>query len=100
MFVCAAAAVAAAVVVGMFPTAWFATDPNSKTPPKEATSMDQLDPEQIAGLLKRGRELIAAGDVALARLVLKRGASAERVARNRTAVEVTHKPPLAILRPL
>jgi hypothetical protein len=76
MFVCAVAAVAAAVVVGMFPTAWFATDPNSKTPPKEATSMDQLDPEQIAGLLKRGRELIAAGDVALARLVLKRGAEA------------------------
>ena len=38
--------------------------------------MHQLDPEQIAGLLKRGGELIAAGDVSLARLVLKRAAEA------------------------
>ena len=58
--VCAAAAVA--VVVGghllLFPTAWIATDP-----PKEATSMPQLGPDQIADLLKRGGELIAAGDI-------------------------------------
>ena len=76
--VCAAAAVA--VVVGghllLFPTAWIATDPHSETPPKEATSMPQLGPDQIADLLKRGGELIAAGDISLARLVLKRAAEA------------------------
>ena len=78
IFVCAAAAVA--VVVGghllLFPTAWIATDPHSETPPKEATSMPQLGPDQIADLLKRGGELIAAGDISLARLVLKQAAEA------------------------
>jgi TPR repeat protein len=81
IFVCAAAAVATALgghllLLGTFPTAWFATDRKPEMPPKEAISMDQLDPEQIAGLLKRGGELIAAGDVSLARLVLKRAAEA------------------------
>ena len=78
ILVCAAAAVA--VVVGghllLFPTAWIATDPHSETPPKEATSMPQLGPDQIADLLKRGGELIAAGDISLARLVLKQAAEA------------------------
>ena len=86
IFICTAAAVA--VVVGghllLFPTAWIATDPHSEkspnphseTPPKEATSTPQLDPDQIAGLLKRGGELIAAGDISLARLVLKQAAEA------------------------
>ena len=81
IFVCAAVAVAAALgghllLLGTFPTAWFATDRKPEMPPKEAISMDQLDPEQIAGLLKRGGELITAGDVSLARLVLKRAAEA------------------------
>ena len=78
IFVCAAAAVA--VVVGghllLFPTAWIATDPHSETPPKEATSMPQLGPDQIADLLKRGGELIAAGNISLARLALKQAAEA------------------------
>jgi TPR repeat protein len=82
IFVCAAAAVA--VVVGghllLFPTAWIATAPHSETPPTEATSMPQLDPDQIAGLLKRGGELIAAGDISLARLVLKQAAEAGNAA--------------------
>ena len=38
--------------------------------------MPQLGPEQIAYLLKRGGELIAAGDISLARLVLKQAAEA------------------------
>lgn len=81
IFVCAAAAVAAAVgsylmLLGTFPTAWFATGPHSETPPKEVTSKHQLDPEQIAGLLKRGGELMAAGNISLARLALKRAAEA------------------------
>jgi TPR repeat protein len=69
IFVCAAAAVAAALGGHLLLLGTF-------IPPKEATSMHQLDPEQIAGLLKRGGELIAAGDVSLARLVLKRAAEA------------------------
>jgi hypothetical protein len=39
----------------------------------------QLDPEEIAVLLKRGKDLIAAGDLAAARLVLKRAADANDV---------------------
>ena len=81
IFVGAAAVVAAAVgghllLLGTFPTVWFATDPHSETPPNEVTSMQLLDPDQIAGLLKRGGELMAAGDISLARLVLKRAAEA------------------------
>jgi hypothetical protein len=39
----------------------------------------QLDPEEVAVLLKRGKDLIAAGDLAAARLVLKRAADANDV---------------------
>src|SRR5262245_35870102 len=78
IFICTAAAVA--VVVGghllLFPTAWIATAPHSETPPKKATSLPQLDADQIATLLKRGGELIAAGDISLARMVLKQAAEA------------------------
>ena len=80
--VAVAAAVAVLFLLGTFPTAWIGPDPNSERPPKEepppkeATSIHELDAEQIAGLLKRGRELIAAGDVSMARLVLKRAADA------------------------
>ena len=78
IFICTVAAVA--VVVGghllLFPTAWIATAPHPETPPKEATSTPPLDQDQIAGLLKRGGELIAAGDISLARLVLKQAAEA------------------------
>jgi hypothetical protein len=70
--VAVAAAVAVLFLLGTFPTAWIGPDPNSERPPKEepppkeATSIHELDAEQIAGLLKRGRELIAAGDVSMA----------------------------------
>jgi len=36
----------------------------------------QLDPEEIAGLLKSGQQLIAAGKIPASRLVLKRAAEA------------------------
>jgi TPR repeat protein len=39
----------------------------------------QLDREEIAVLLKRGKDLIATGDLAAARLVLKRAADANDV---------------------
>ena len=74
--VAVAAAVAVLFLLGTFPTPWIGPDPNSEPPPKGATSIHELDAEQIAGLLKRGRELIAAGDISMARLVLKRAADA------------------------
>jgi TPR repeat protein len=42
----------------------------------QAAPLQQLDDEQIAALIKVGRELIADGKIPLARLVLQRGASA------------------------
>jgi hypothetical protein len=45
--------------------------------PKPRTyAIHQLDPDEIATLLKRGDELIASGDLAAARLVLQRAAEA------------------------
>ncbi len=42
----------------------------------KAYAIHQLDPDEIATLLKRGDELIASGDLAAARLVLQRAAEA------------------------
>jgi len=42
----------------------------------QAAPLQQLDDEQIAALIKVGRELIADGKISFARLVLQRGASA------------------------
>jgi hypothetical protein len=49
-----------------------------KTPSSQATSapLRRLDHEEIAHLLKRGEELVAAGDLGPARLVLQRAAEA------------------------
>ena len=41
-----------------------------------AFAQRQLDPEEIAVLLKRGKDLIAHGDIAAARVTLKRAAEA------------------------
>jgi TPR repeat protein len=85
--ICAAAAVAAVVAVvliRLLPTAWFAADPNSRVAadavssaaPGVVDTVAALDPEEIAGLVKRGRELIAKGEISAARLVLRRAAEA------------------------
>jgi hypothetical protein len=42
----------------------------------QSPSIHQLAPEEIAGLMKRGNDLILAGDLAAARLVLRRAAEA------------------------
>jgi hypothetical protein len=45
-------------------------------PPAPEPSIHHLDPDAITSLLKRADALIASGDVAAARLVLRRGADA------------------------
>jgi hypothetical protein len=50
-----------------------------------------LDPDEIAGLLKRGDELIASGDLGAARLVLRRAAEAGN-ARAALALASTYDP--------
>jgi hypothetical protein len=52
---------------------WAAAVPEAKP---RAYAIHQLDPDEIATLLKRGDELIASGDLAAARLVLRRAAEA------------------------
>jgi TPR repeat protein len=49
-------------------------------PPVEAApppSARRIDPEELAGLLKRAKELLAIGDIASARLLLERAADAQ-----------------------
>ena len=54
------------------------TDAPRETPNSQATSapLRRLDREEIAHLLKRGEELVAAGELGPARLVLRRAAEA------------------------
>src|SRR5262249_38980163 len=44
--------------------------------PASAATVPELDPEQLAALLKRGQQLAASGDVAAARLTLRPAAEA------------------------
>src|ERR1700674_2461557 len=62
--------------------------PEVKTP---EFAIHQLDPDEIAPLLKRGDELIASGDLAAARLVLRRAAEAGN-ARAAFALAGTYDP--------
>jgi TPR repeat protein len=57
----------------------------------QADVVRSLDPKEIAALLKRGQDLLAAGDVQSARLVLLRGAEA-RDARAALLVGTTYDP--------
>jgi TPR repeat protein len=50
-----------------------------------------LDPKEIAALLKRGQDLLSAGDVQSARLLLMRGAEAQN-ARAALLVGTTYDP--------
>ncbi|HVY57064.1 MAG TPA: hypothetical protein VHA77_04365 [Xanthobacteraceae bacterium] len=61
------------------------------------TAERHLDPDEIASLLKRGEDFIAMGDIAAARLVLRRAAEA-RNARAALALGATYDP--VILRQL
>jgi TPR repeat protein len=46
------------------------------TPTVPTDSINQLGPNEIAAILKRGDSLIASGDIAAARLVMRRAADA------------------------
>jgi len=51
--------------------------PASPAPPKPAPPPRQLDPDEIAAMIKRARSLIAIGDIAAARLLLTRASDAQ-----------------------
>ncbi|WP_275189031.1 hypothetical protein [Bradyrhizobium sp. CSA112] len=59
----------------------------------QADVVRSLDPREIAGLIKRGQDLLASGDVQSARLLLMRGAEA-RDARAALLVGTTYDPAL------
>jgi TPR repeat protein len=52
-----------------------------------------LDPQEIAGLIKRGQDLLASGDILSARLLLQRAAEA-RAARAALLLATTYDPNL------
>jgi hypothetical protein len=49
--------------------------PSPQTPPQQAAARE-IDPEEIASMVKRGEELLGTGDIASARLLLRRAAEA------------------------
>ena len=58
---------------------WLPKQPDAQmaaVPPAEAAPPQPLAPEEVAGLLKRGEELLRTGDIASARLLLRRAATA------------------------
>jgi hypothetical protein len=57
----------------------------------QADVVRSLDPKEIAALLKRGQDLLSAGDIQSARLLLLRGAEA-RDARSALLVGSTYDP--------
>jgi hypothetical protein len=71
--------------------------PPAVVPPRPPAREGQLDREEIALLLKRGRDLMASGDLSAARLVLQRAAEA-RDAEAAMALAATYDP--AVLRQL
>ncbi len=58
------------------PEARVAAVPQAGRPPADAAPVQPLAPDEIAGLLKRGEELLRTGDIASARLLLRRAANA------------------------
>jgi TPR repeat protein len=58
---------------------------------QQAEVVRSLDPKEIAALIKRGQDLLAAGDVQSARLLLMRGAEA-RDARAALLLGTTYDP--------
>jgi hypothetical protein len=61
------------------PPAPVAIAPLAVAPPMAAPSAKRIDPEEVSSLMKRARELLAAGDIPSARLLLKRAAGAPDV---------------------
>ncbi|KRQ97315.1 hypothetical protein CQ10_05365 [Bradyrhizobium valentinum] len=88
---------AAAPPVAAPPVAVAAAVPPPVTAPAparpQADVVRSLDPREVAGLIKRGQDLLASGDVQSARLLLMRGAEA-RDARAALLVGTTYDPAL------
>jgi TPR repeat protein len=71
--------------------------PAAAAPPPQAEIVRKLDPKEISGLVSRGQDLLASGDIQSARLLLLRGAEA-RDARSAFLLGTTYDP--ALLRQL
>ena len=54
-----------------------AVAPTAQAPQPVAPGARRLDPDEVAGLLKRAKSLLAVGDIASARLLLERAADAQ-----------------------
>ena len=67
--------------------------PLAASPPPQADVVRNLDPREVLGLVKRGQELLASGDIQSARLLLQRGAEA-RDARAALLLGTTFDPAL------
>ena len=67
--------------------------PAAAAPPPQADIVRNLDPKEIPGLVKRGQELLASGDIQSARLFLLRGAEA-RDGRSAFLLGTTYDPAL------
>jgi hypothetical protein len=63
------------------------------SPPSQSETVRNLDPQEIAGLIKRGQDLLASGDILSARLLLQRAAEA-RAARAALLLATTYDPNL------
>ena len=70
-----------------------AAPPATAAPSPQTEIVRNLDPREVAALVKRGQDLLAAGDVQSARLLLLRGAEA-RDARAALLVGTTYDPVL------
>jgi hypothetical protein len=70
-----------------------APPPAAPTPSPQAEAVRNLDPREVAALVRRGQDLLAAGDVQSARLLLLRSAEA-RDARAALLVGTTYDPVL------
>jgi hypothetical protein len=75
------------------PVAMAAAVPSTIPAAPQAEVVRSLDPREVAGLIKRGQDLLAGGDVQSARLLLMRGAEA-RDARAALLVGTTYDPAL------
>lgn len=70
-----------------------AAAPVVAAPPPQAEIVRNLDPKEISGLVTRGQDLLASGDIQSARLLLLRGAEA-RDARSAFLLGTTYDPAL------
>ena len=80
-----------AVAVAVAPAAP-ALPPVASRPP-QTEIVRNLDPKEIAGLIRRGQDLLSSGDILSARLLLQRGAEA-RDARSALLLGTTYDPSL------